>query len=517
MTSVEITREYEMKSEPFQDYRDWIDQVFSQQFVLSDLKGQLEGSIKNQDWSDSESEFDFEESDSFQQLFSEECQTEESNVLPPVVLVHESQQVNQPPTIDIDHRPPADPQLTKTVLDHESLEDSRPPTLSVDHEPHGDTQPPVALDHGSQEDHQSATIDLDHGPQEDHQSPTIDVDYGPREDTQSPTVVLVHGLKADPLTPTVDSTELQHTNSCNLSKGHKIIKESNSEVAQVYLESPERKVPIYDEDDNLKSCQDYIDYMYFRLFETNTCVTTLNTTLELEDWLDQRLEGKLENADLIKSPREENWELESYSVQEGEQQCYEEKLCFDFSSQLGDSHFNLHKDGQISEKQHGKLELGSDVGLSNGDQCQKPKQLKGEKGSEKWVRNYDGSTLNMGASSDQSIYCYVSSSTWEDVTNCHRCLSPILKASATQDNPNGQLAPWLEEPCQFNMAKRHLYVKTNEKGKALLKHAEWSNDRPRVTLEDLPCGGCPNCFEAYGKWFHGIHDRQHWPWDPGGV
>ena len=473
MTSVEITPEYEMKSEPFQDYRDWIDRVFSQQFVLSDLKGQLEGSIKNQDWSDSESEFDFEDSDSFQQLFSEKCQTEELFVLP---------------TIDLDHGPQED---------HQS--------------------PTIDLDHGQQEDHQCPKIELDHGPQEDHQSPTIDLDHGPREDTQSPTVVLVYGLKEDPLPPTGDLTELQHTDSCNLSKGPEIIQESNSEVAQVYLESPEMKVPIHDEGDNLKSCQDYIDYMHFRLFETNTCVTTLNTTLELEDWLDQRLEGKLDNSDLIKSPREENWELESYSVQEGEQQCYKEKLCFDFSSQLGDSHFNWHKDGQISVNQHGKLEQGSDVGLSNGDQCQEPKQLKGEKGSEKWFRNYDGSTLNMGASADQSIYCDVSSSTWEDVTNCHRCLSPILKASATQDNPNGQLAPWLEEPCQFNMANRHLYVKTNEKGKALLKHAEWSNDRPRVTLEDLPCGGCPNCFEAYGKWFHGIHDRQHWPWDPGGV
>ena len=67
------------------------------------------------------------------------------------------------------------------------------------------------------------------------------------------------------------------------------------------------------------------------------------------------------------------------------------------------------------------------------------------------------------------------------------------------------------------MAKRHLYVKTNEEGKALLKQAEWSNDRPVVTLEDLPCGGCPKCFDAYVKWFHGIHDRHHWPWDPGGV
>ena len=160
----------------------------------------------------------------------------------------------------------------------------------------------------------------------------------------------------------------------------------------------------------------------------------------------------------------------------------------------------------------GKLELGSD-----GDQCQEPQQLKREKGSKKWVRNYDGSTLNMGASDDQSIYCDVRSSTWEDVTNSRRCLSPILKASATQDNPNGQLAPWLEELSQFNMTKRLRYVKTNEKCKALLKQAEWSNDRPGVTLEDLSCGGCPNCFDAYVKGFHIIHDRQHWPWDPGSV
>ena len=313
---------------------------------------------------------------------------------------------------------------------------------------------------------------------------------------------------------------MQHTDSRNLSKGPEIILESNSEVAQIYLESSEMKVPIYDEGDNLKSCQDYIDYMHFRFFETNTCVTTLNGTLELEDWLDQRLERKLENSDLIKSPREENWELESYSVQEGEQQCYKEKLCFDFSLQLGDSHFNLHKDGQITENQQGKLELGSDVGSSKGDQCQEPQQLKGEKGSDKCVRNYDGSTLNMGASDDQSYYSDVRSSTCESITNRRRCVSPILKASATcltQDKPDGQLAPWLEELSQFNMAKRHLYVKTNEKGKALLKQAEWSNDRPGVTLEGLPCGGCLNCFDAYVKWFHGIHDRQHWPWDPGGV
>ena len=190
------------------------------------------------------------------------------------------------------------------------------------------------------------------------------------------------------------------------------------------------------------------------------------------------------------------------------------KRCFDFSSKLGDNHFNVHKEGQISDNQHGKLELGSDVGSSNGDQCQEPQQLKGEKGSEKCVRNYDGSTLNMGSSDDQSYYCDVRSSTWESITNRRRCLSPILKASATcitQDNPDGQLAPWLEEPSQFNMAKRHLYVKTNEKGKALnklnkLKQAEWSNVRPGVTLEDLPCGGCPNYFDAYVKWFHGIHD-----------
>ena len=98
-------------------------------------------------------------------------------------------------------------------------------------------------------------------------------------------------------------------------------------------------------------------------------------------------------------------ELESYSVQEGEQQCYKEMLkrCFDFSSQLGGNHFNVHKDGQISDNQHGKLELGSDVGSSNWDQCQEPQQLKGEKGSEKCVRNYDGSTLNMGPSDGQSI------------------------------------------------------------------------------------------------------------------
>ena len=207
--------------------------------------------------------------------------------------------------------------------------------------------------------------------------------------------------------------------------------------------------------------------MHFRLFETNICVTTLNTTLELEDWLDQRLKGKLENSDLIKCSKEENWELESYSVQEDEQQCYKEMLtlCFDFSSKLGDNHFNVQKGVQISDNQHGKLELGSDVGSSNGDQCQEPQQLKGKKGSEKCVRNYDGSTLNMGPSDDQSYYCDVRSSTWESITNRHWCLSPILKASATcitQDNPDGQLAPWLEETSQFNMAKRHLYVKTNE-------------------------------------------------------
>ena len=162
-----------------------------------------------------------------------------------------------------------------------------------DHGPQEDHQSTrIDLVHGSQEDHQSTTIDLDHGSQEDHQSPTIDLDHGPREDTQSPTVVLVHGLKADPLPHTVDPTELQHTDSHNLSKGHEIIQESNSEAAQAYLESPEMKVPIHDEDDNLKSCQDYIDYMHFRLFETNTSVTTLNTTLELVDWLDQRLKGE---------------------------------------------------------------------------------------------------------------------------------------------------------------------------------------------------------------------------------
>ena len=103
---------------------------------------------------------------------------------------------------------------------------------------------------------------------------------------------------------------MQHTDSCNLSKGHEIIRESNSEVAKFCLESPEMKVPIQDGGDNLKSCQEYIDCMHFRLFEINTCVTTLSTTLELDDWLDQRLKGKLEKSGLIKSPKE----LESCSV-----------------------------------------------------------------------------------------------------------------------------------------------------------------------------------------------------------
>ena len=109
-TCVEITREYEITSETVQDYKDWIDQVFSQQFVLSHLKGQLMGSVEYQDWSDSESEDCFGDCSSLQQLFSEELQTEESNALPPVVVVHESQQVNQPPTFDLDHGPQEDHQ-----------------------------------------------------------------------------------------------------------------------------------------------------------------------------------------------------------------------------------------------------------------------------------------------------------------------------------------------------------------------------------------------------------------------
>ena len=81
-TYVEITREYEMKSETVQDYKDWIDRVFSRQFVLPHLKGQLKGSVEYRDWSDSESEDDFGDCSSLQQLFSEKCQTEDSNVLP---------------------------------------------------------------------------------------------------------------------------------------------------------------------------------------------------------------------------------------------------------------------------------------------------------------------------------------------------------------------------------------------------------------------------------------------------
>ena len=227
-----------MESVTFQNCKGRIDRVHSQQFGTSFLKRQIMGYVENQDWSDSESDYDFEDSESLQQLFSEKCQ---------IVL----------PTMVLDHGPQEDHQSTR-----------------------------IDLVHGSQEDHQSTTMDLDHGSQEDHHTPTIDLDHGPREDTQSPTVDLVHGLKEDPLPPTVDPTELQLTDSCNLSKGHEIIQESNSEAAQAYIESPEMKVPIHNEGHDLKSCQDHIDYMHFRLFETNTCVTTLNTTQELEEWID---------------------------------------------------------------------------------------------------------------------------------------------------------------------------------------------------------------------------------------
>ena len=74
-----------MMSVTFQNCEGRTDRVHSQQFGTSFLKRQLMGSVENQDWSDSESDYDFEDSDSLQQLFSEKCQTEESFVLPTMV------------------------------------------------------------------------------------------------------------------------------------------------------------------------------------------------------------------------------------------------------------------------------------------------------------------------------------------------------------------------------------------------------------------------------------------------
>ena len=409
-TSVEITWEYEMKSETVQDYKDWIDQVFSQQFVPSHLKGQLMGSVEYQDWSDSDSEDDFGDCSSLQQLFSEECQTEESNVFPPVVLVHESQQVNQ--SLTIDHRPQEDPQFPKTVLDHEPLEDSQPPTLSVDHEPHGDTEPP--------------------------------------------TVVLVHEPKEDLLPPTVDPSELQHAYT-----------------------SLEMKDPIKIKGDSLKSCENYLDYMHVRLCGTDTLgVASISSTWELEEWIDQRMDRESReamcNLSIERTQREENWasgkenweldaenwepgvenwapdeetwELESYSISDFGQKCLEEKikLCIRISPQADGITSHTLKDSQVSKNQNGKLELDSVVGTFHGNQCQEPRESKGEKSSEESGGDYDGCMLNTSASDDQPIYGDARPSTWEDITNRCRCLSPILKASATcltQDNPDGQLAP----------------------------------------------------------------------------
>ena len=236
-----------------------------------------------------------------------------------------SQQVNQPPTIDIDHKSQEDPQFPITVLDHEPLEDSQPPTLSVDHEPHGDTQPP--------------------------------------------TVVLVHEPKKDLLAPTVDPSELQHANT-----------------------SLEMKDPIKAKGDNLKSCENYLDYMHVRLCGTDTLgVTTLSTTQELEEWIDQRMDRENREARCTQSiertqrdenwasgkenweldaenlepgvenwaPDEETWELESYSVSDFGQKRLEEKieLCINISPQVDGITSHTQKDSQVSENHKAKIKI----------------------------------------------------------------------------------------------------------------------------------------------------------------
>ena len=111
----------------------------------------------------------------------------------------------------------------------------------------------------------------------------------------------------------------------------------------------------------------------------------------------------------------------------------------------------------------------------------------------------------------------------DPITNRRRCLSSILKASATDiffHNSDGQLGRWLEELSQLNLVQRFWSAKTKEKVEALQKlqkvKTQWSNYRPGVRLEDMPCERCPMCFHANLNCSRVIEAGQHWPWDPGG-